>query len=118
MLYELHCRDPNQRWFSDEYFDLFLWLDEAGRIRHFQLPYAKNTPKERVVEWRRWVGLAHHGVDDGEDEPGKMKASPILVADGQLDTAALLDELRARSANLPKEITDFVIEKIENGGPV
>ena len=74
--------DPRRRWFSNEDFDLIVWLDDPDdHISGFQLCYDK-TAYQRALTWHSEHGYLHNRVDDGENTPGKYKAAPILVCDG------------------------------------
>ncbi|GBC63072.1 hypothetical protein DENIS_4061 [Desulfonema ishimotonii] len=107
--------EPRRRWFSNEYFDLIIWLDEAGDISGFQLCYNK-TGDQHALTWHRASGYMHSRVDDGEDRPGKYKSSPILVNlchnDGRFLSEAVASHFQKTSWNLEKRIADLVYEKI------
>ena len=94
-------------WFTDEVFDLFVWQDDGGSILTLQLSYDKKH-KERNLSWSADRGYGHHGVDDGEDKLGRIKASPIFVADGLFDVGAVARLFDERSADLDAGIRDFV----------
>ena len=44
-----------RHWFQDDYFDLFVWTDAAGKVLAFQLCYDR-LRNERVLAWN-----AEHG---------------------------------------------------------
>ena len=48
-----------KRWFYDSDCDLILWQDEAGAIHRFQFCYGKDTPQERVVEYKNGHLMQH-----------------------------------------------------------
>ena len=79
--------EPNRRWFSDDYFDLIVWLDHNGEITGFQLCY-DIAGDEHALTWHEKTGFSHQRVDDGELQR-PYKATPILVADGSFDYAAI-----------------------------
>ncbi len=99
-----------QRWFSDAFFDLFTWHAGAEIIR-FQLTYAKGAD-ERSLTWERDSGYNHDRVDDGEGRLGKHKASPILVADGLLDSRSVAGRFKNESVAIDSQVAAFVHEKI------
>jgi hypothetical protein len=104
-----------RRWFSDDYFDLILWCDppcrEPADIIGFQLCYDRGG-RERALTWTRARGYSHEQVDTGESQPGGMKASPILVADGLFDSAGVGGRFREAARNLEPSLTEFVLEKL------
>ena len=112
-------KGAKKRWFTDEVIDLFIWQNESGRLMSLQFCYDKRH-KERSLIWSAESGYGHHGVDDGEDKLGRIKASPILVPDGIFETEAVADLFVARAANMELSLRTFV-EKIirvypEQGG--
>jgi hypothetical protein len=101
--------EGRRRWFSDDYLDLVVW--HAGDdVTGFQLTYdLGGSPRAITWDWKN--GYLHTGVDDGE-EAGRMKKSPILVADGVLDRDRLVGEFRARSRGMERPLALFVLEKL------
>jgi len=57
-------------------------------------------------------GYLHHAVSDGEDQPGKPKATPVLVPDGSFDKTELTDVFAAASGRMEPGVRDFVLDKI------
>ena len=102
--------ESDRRWFSDDYFDLFVWEDEEG-ITGFQLCYDKMMD-ERALTWRRGGIVTHHGVDSGTG-PHNMR-TPILVADGPVDARDLSERFLAQAGNLDPELVDLVYSTIRN----
>ena len=79
--------EPRRRWFADDYFDLIVWFNKKGESIGFQLCY--DLPgEERALTWHKNTGFSHRRVDDGERQR-PYKATPILVADGSFDDAAV-----------------------------
>ena len=109
---------PNEglrRWFSDSHFDLIVWEEDNGSVLGFQLCYGKGVD-EHALTWRKSGGYTHHKVDDGETPGIDHKSSPILVADGQFNPAALAEEFLARSKNIDSSISELVYEKLLDYG--
>ena len=107
--------EPRRRWFADDYFDLIVWLDKRGEITGFQLCY--DLPgEEQALTWRQRTGFSHHRVDDGELQR-PYKATPILVADGPVDHAAIARLFQKRSRNLDDKLARFVLSKIGSYRP-
>jgi len=103
--------ETTRRWFSDEYFDLIVWLDGNKIISGFQLCY-DITRQHRAVTWRKEKGFTHHRVDDGENRPGKIKSSPILIADGIFEYRAIAERFRRESAHIEPQLAAFVYKTL------
>jgi hypothetical protein len=99
--------EPKRRWFSSRDFDLFVHCAEDGRFTGFQLCYDK-PHREHAILYRDGEGFRHMVVDDGEQRPGRYKASPMLVADGVFDAARIYASFIEASASLPAEVADYV----------
>jgi hypothetical protein len=98
-----------RRWFQSSYFDLFTTQDDEGDVQWFQLCYARDTWRERVLEWRRGCGFQHLRV---RDDPNPVKKDTgALVLNGPLPYLDVMAALRA-AGGLPRETRDFVTEKI------
>ncbi|HEU0186302.1 MAG TPA: hypothetical protein VFR06_00255 [Gallionellaceae bacterium] len=104
--------EPRRRWFSSKDFDLIVWLDDDQRISGFELCYDKQH-REHALVWNRASGFRHMAVDDGEQRPGKYKATPILVADGLFDGRRIHAAFREASRALPSEISETVLRALE-----
>ncbi len=103
--------EASRRWFSDEYFDLIAWFHEQGEIVGFQLCYdIERFP--RALTWKQEGGYTHHRIDNGENRPGKMKASPILVADGIFDPLPVAERFKNESLLLEPSLAEFVYQKL------
>lgn len=112
-----HVRQEDQnlkkRWFLDNYFDLSVWLNEQKEIEEFHLCYDLNG-NEHALLWDKEKGYRHRRVDDGEDRPGKFKAAPIFLLDGNFaktDVALLFEQ---SSKDIDESVSSFVLEKIMN----
>ena len=103
--------EARRRWFTDSYFDLIFWFDTHGEIVGFQLCY-DIAHNHRALTWHRNSGYAHNRVDDGEKRPGKMKASPILVADGLFEHEQIAERFKKASREMEKDLASFVYEKL------
>ena len=115
MLYEIkevkqQPGEPVKRWFTDEYYDLFVWHDDREQISSFQLTYDKGH-EERAVTWTRKGGFQHTGVDAGEDSPVESR-TPILVADGAFDSPAEAERFRRESAEMDPQVSRFVYSRL------
>jgi hypothetical protein len=103
--------ESKRRWFSDEYFDLIVWLDEKEDIVGFQLCY-DIFKSQHALTWRKESGFTHHRVDDGENRPGKLKASPVLVSDGYFEYKEIAEKFKIASPSIEARISTFVYEKL------
>ena len=104
--------EERRRWFKDNELDLIIWYDNSDAIIGFQLCYDKST-RERALTWNWPNRYSHNAIDDGE-VPGGPKMTPILVADGVFDSARIAAEFRARSANLPPDLTNTIMKKLHD----
>ncbi len=98
------------QWFSDDFFDLSIWLDKDENIDSFQLTYDKYSD-EHAITWRRDRGFLHEKIDDGE-VPGRHKKSPILVPDGIFPKEPIADRFEKESRDIDPEISKFIHKKI------
>ena len=107
--------EARRRWFTSGEFDLFVWCDETGTVKAFQLCYDKPRSEHALV-WKRDVHSAHFAVDDGEGRPFRHKGSPILVADGRFDAARVADRLAKAGGKVPRDILQFVLARVRELG--
>ena len=103
--------EPRRRWFEDNYFDLLVWENESGQIVEFQLCYDK-LHYQRSLIWNEKSGYLHNKVDDGENNPGKYKATPILVDDGIFDAETIAEKFKYKSKDIDTKVSTFVYNKI------
>lgn len=99
-----------RRWFTDEYFDLFVWYDKSKKLNSFQLTYDKGH-KERAVTWTKKGGIRHTGVDDGEGNP-MASMTPLLETDGVFDNKAVAEQFKNAGKNLEPKLAGFIHSKI------
>ena len=104
--------EPVKRWFTDHDTDLFVWLDNDNHIIKFQVCYNRGK-NEHALTWEDKQGFSHHAVDDGEEKVMKMKKSPILVQDGQVDLPGVSGMFRNIGQELPAFIYNFILEKLD-----
>ena len=100
-----------RRWFRSEDEELIVWYAEDGSIFGFQLCYDRQK-FERALTWLPQSVFSHNRVDDGEGVGLAYKRSPILVADGVFDAVAMLRRFIEISNTLPKDVLEFVAEKL------
>jgi hypothetical protein len=104
--------EPRRRWFSDDYFDLIVWVDDSNVMLGFQLCYDK-AGDPRVLNWHE-QGYSHLGIDDGEGRIGKPKSTPILVSGGAFNKAEINDAFKKACDKIDSQVSAFVLEKIKN----
>jgi hypothetical protein len=101
-----------RRWFFSDDFDLIVWFNDDSTFAGFELCYDKRHIEHSLV-WRPAAGFAHMAVDDGENRPGKYKASPVLVPDGYFDAKRIHSIFAKECLSLPKEVADYVLQTLE-----
>lgn len=99
-----------RRWFTDDYFDLFIWYGPDKKISSFQLTYDKGH-KERAVTWKRGGSITHTGVDDGEDNP-MASMTPLLESDGVFDNIAVAEQFKDAAREIEPKLADFVYTRL------
>jgi hypothetical protein len=99
-----------RRWFTDEYFDLIVWYDDAKALVGFQLCYDKQD-RERALTWTREHGFQHNRIDAGE-VPGHAKMTPVIIADGLFAATPVAERFMLASASIDKDIARLVHETI------
>jgi len=108
-----HSGEPFRRWFCDDTFDLILWHDDSMNVTGFQLCYRIDR-EEKAFTWQRGVGSSHKRVDTGEEGVGGPKMTPILVPDGVLDKAHVVDLFKERSKDIDPVIVTMVVDALES----
>ena len=103
--------ESRRQMFFSEDMDLTVWVDDRGAILGFELCYDKGIG-ERSVRWRSGYGFLHQRVDDGENRPGRYKATPILVPDGVFDANKISRLFLENSRDLDRPLSDFVYRKL------
>jgi len=102
--------EPPRRWFFSHEQDLLVWFGDDGTPVAFQLSYGKYRD-EHAIRWKASRGFTHHRVDDGES--GALTSdAPLLLPDGAFDAARVLTRFRELSAEVPREIANFVVARL------
>lgn len=110
MLKESSLGKSTRRWFSDDYFDLIVWIGRNGAVSGFQLCYDKYK-KERALTWTEKKGYSHERIDDGESNPSK-NLTPILVPDGICSSQEIVELFLLRSAEMDSQLRSFMVDKL------
>lgn len=100
---------PRRWWFSHEQ-DLLVWFGDDGTPVAFQLAYGKYRD-EHAIRWKVNSGFSHYRVDDGETTAFGFGA-PLLMAGGDFDAPQVLKRFRELSAEMPRDIADFVAARL------
>jgi hypothetical protein len=108
--------EPRRRWFYSDDFDLVIWFNDDGSPTGFELCYDKRT-LQRAVRWDSQHGLQTRVVDEGEERPGKHKATPLLLTDVDLlDLPRVRSAFAAESPSLPRAVADCVQQALAGEG--
>jgi hypothetical protein len=109
--------DANSRWFSNEDFDLFVWFDDLGAIRAFELCYDRSDV-ERALTWSPARGYQHWRVDTGEATGLNYDMTPILEPDdAQFPKERVTAAFLAAANGLEPAIRSFVAERLQEAPP-
>ncbi len=103
--------EPRRRWFTDDYFDIIVFYDEADEPVGFHLCYCKNED-ERILVWNRNTGYEHGGVDDGESFFGRRKGAPIIVSDGLFEKPTVAARFLEAKSRMDPTVAGFLEKKI------
>ena len=104
--------ESNRRWFSSTEFDLIVRVSDSQEFIGFELCYDKHLDQHSLT-WSRTSGFSHMAVDDGEQELGRYKQTPILVPDGIYDIRRIHSAFIEASRSLPKDVAGFVLRALE-----
>lgn len=101
--------DSTRRWFYDDFFDLFVWTDDAGQMTGFQLCSDRHgTP--RVLTSLDNTTLSHNLIDSGDTKSGKIKATPVPGAVVPFDKFGVVDRFQNQSAGVPSEYVQRIMD--------
>jgi hypothetical protein len=104
--------EPIRRWFSDDYFDLIVWLKPEGSIYSFQLCYDKKG-NEKSLRWYESGAYSHCRIDDGEGRSLRHKSAPIDVKDGLFDADVIGERFINAADLLPENIRALIQDTIQ-----
>jgi hypothetical protein len=110
--------EDRRRWFTDQYWDLYIWSDDRNRITGFQLCYDK-TGREHAFNWFNGKGYSHTKVNFDREVSfrGESKMSSVLIRDGIFDKQAILAKFKTDSINLDQDVVRFVCAMITKYKP-
>lgn len=107
-------KKDKRRWFTNDYWDLFVWIRKDGSYSGFQLCYGK-PDGEHALTWMEESGPMHTGVSEsshGRTGAGNMEAA-ILVADGVFDVADVAGRFWKESREIDSDVRRHVIVKMK-----
>jgi hypothetical protein len=107
---EQRRRAETRHWFQAPWFDLFLTRSREGEVQWFQLCYARDTARERVLEWRRGRGFQH--LKPRERLEATRYDVGELVLDGVMPYAELMASFETAAPGLPPDLASLVAEKV------
>ena len=102
--------EDRRRWFTDDYWDLYVWINDDGGLSGFQLCYEK-AYNEHALTWRQGAGFSHTRIDDGE-QVASSHMTPMLVRDGFFDKDSIARRFKADSSHIDQSIVAFVLKKL------
>lgn len=105
--------DGYRRWFSDDYFDLYVWYEDEDlkNLLGFQLCYNK-LKNEHAITWTKKAGFKHETVDDGESNASANK-TPVLVSDGAFDSRTVSERFCSASGDIDKHVAHLVYKTLK-----
>ncbi len=107
-------KKDKRRWFTDDYWDLYVWIRKDGTYSGFQLCYGK-PDGEHALTWMDDSGPVHAGVSEsshGRTGAGNMEAS-ILVADGVFDVDGVARRFWKESRDIDPEVRRYIAVKMK-----
>jgi hypothetical protein len=105
--------EPRLRWFQCDYFELFVWFDDADAPLAFRLCYERGYSQERAITWEKASGRIRHDAVDGGGSIGSYAPSATLVAHCNSIPAKVIERFRQTPGEIPTEIRQLVIGQLE-----
>ena len=103
-----------RRWFQDEWFDLFVWQEPSGLVVRFQLAYARDTRRERLLEWQRGRRYQHRRVRQGYDRAAGRRDAGELAPDGVMPYLEVQSRFEQAAPGLPADLARFIADKVRD----
>lgn len=111
-------QDEDRRWFRSRSADLYIWPSRQGSfpVRAFEYCY-RDLYKEHYLSWDKRGGFRYARIDDGETSP-LTNDTPLVVPNGDADTAFAARHFRVEGVAIDREIYQFILHKLyEQLGP-
>lgn len=87
--------------------DFIVWFNSDNEPIGFELCYDKKG-LEKALNWGQ-SGFVHTAVDDGENRPGKYKASPVHIVDGEPEINRIYSQFLQESSSVPEKLVQFAL---------
>ena len=105
-------KKDRKRWFTDEDWDVYVWVRGDGSFSGFQLCYDKSE-RQRALTWMDGSEPTHAAVDEDESGlAGEMRA-PLLVADGTFDVRGVARRFWQVSSEIDQQVRNHIIIKLK-----
>ena len=99
-----------RRWFTNEKFDLFVFIKDDNQLAQLQLCYDKHH-KEHVIAWSEKYGYEHAYIDTGRNMSGRA-GSPVFTTNGLCDIDEVKRSFIDTSLNLDNMLFDQIYRKL------
>src|SRR4051794_11827944 len=106
-----HEGEHRRQWFTDDYFDLYVWYHSDNTIFGFQLCYDK-TGDQRAFTWLSTGDFRHERVDPGESSPLASR-SPTITHACPFDPWPVRYEFDLRSSQLDPTLHALILERLD-----
>ena len=105
--------EARRRWFTDEYWDLYVWIDAGKSPIGFQLCYGK-PDNEHALTWFDDKKPVHTRVSASKPGGRHSTMTPILVADGYFDDRTVRERFLRDSTEIDSSVREYVRDRLEN----
>ncbi len=102
--------DDFKVWFTDDYWDLFIWVDRKKTVSAFQLSYDKSG-SEKIIKWQRGGEVYAMTVSSG-DENLSANRTPIMVRSTGFNKKQVVEKFLQDSKRVPRPIAGFIKSKL------
>jgi hypothetical protein len=104
-------KQDRRRWFTDDDWDVYVWNRADGSFSGFQLCYGK-TGRQRALTWMHGQPPSHTAVKEDHGVGNHGKEAAMLVADGTLDPAALIQDFMETSAEVDPPVREYIAGRL------
>ena len=105
-----HPGEPYRRIFTDDvFFELIIWFNNENNPTGFQLCYDIGRRPCALTLFPNSQHTCNNKIHTGESDFYTIKASPILAEQTPFPKELCLQKFRTLSADLPDEISSFVL---------
>lgn len=105
--------EAKRRWFTDDYWDLYVWMDKQGNLIGFQLCYGK-PDNEHALTMFDGKKPVHTRVSTSKPNGLHNNMTPILVADGHFDSDTVRERFIRDGSELDEVVRDYVTERLND----